>query len=149
MSQTESMNVLNQRTILLIDDNPDDLSFYTDLLKRTSGEYSYSIITASNSEQGVQAFQSNDIDCTFVDFNMPGLDGLATVNALQKIAGHENVPVVLITGEPTQRIQANAARAGAMDFIVKEAITSSEQLERVINKVIAWATELSTTTRTL
>lgn len=137
------MSELNRRKILLIDDNPDDLGFYTDLLKRATGDYCYDIVTATNSEQGVQAFQAHAIDCTFVDFNMPGLDGLATVNALHKIAGHDNVPVVLITGEPTQRIQANAARAGAMDFIAKEAIMSAEQLERVIDKVIAWTGDLS------
>lgn len=74
---------------------------------------------------------------------MPGTDGLTTVEEIHKLAGHENVPVIIITGEPTQRIQASAARLGALDFIPKDSLNSPEQIERLIDKVIGWAQRLS------
>ena len=57
--------------ILIIDDNPDDLEFYTELLGRPTGDYSYEVFLAEDANAGLSIFKENKIDCTFIDFNMP------------------------------------------------------------------------------
>lgn len=129
--------------ILIIDDNPDDLEFYTELLGRPTGDYSYEVFLAEDANAGLSIFKENKIDCTFIDFNMPEDDGLAVIDMLQDLSGHEQIPMVVLTGEPHQRVQADAARHGAMDYIRKDSIKSIEDLEKVIDKVIVWAKSIN------
>jgi CheY-like chemotaxis protein len=128
------------KTVLIIDDSPDDLEFYSRLLGRAGAGRKYTVLTAQDAEQGLKLFDQNDIDCSIVDYNLPDRDGLATVRALQQRAGKRNgAPVVILTGQPKQEIQAEAARSAAFDYVVKDAITSTAQLERVILKAISWS----------
>jgi two-component system chemotaxis response regulator CheY len=52
-----------------------------------------------------------------LDFNMPGCDGLSVLRALQ--AEHPNVAVVMLTGDTTPTLRADAAEAGAAGFLAK------------------------------
>ena len=70
---------------------------------------------------------------------MPESSGLDVVDILQKATSKKQIPLVILTGEPHQAVQAEAARQGALDYIVKDSVNSSEALETVIHKVIAWA----------
>jgi len=132
-----------KRTILIIDDSSDDLEFYAQLLKRANGEFSYTVLTAESAEVGLKIFGAHVVDCTFIDFNMPEHDGLAVVEMLQEKQGRAQIPMVILTGEPHQRVQAEAARQGAMDYITKDSVNSSEVLEKLIDKVTSWAGALN------
>ena len=132
-----------KRTILIIDDSPDDLEFYSQLLRRSNGAYNYSVLTAESAEEGIEIFQVHTVDCTFVDYNMPENDGLSVIETLRKSSNSAHVPMVILTGEPHQSVQAEAARQGALDYILKDSVNSSETLERVIDKVINWSEALN------
>ena len=138
------MSTKTNRTVLLIDDSPDDIEYYSRLLHRASGEYKYNVLTAQDAKAGLALFESNEVDCSLVDYNLPDQDGLETVVALQKSNNNQTTPVVILTGEPTQEVQAEAARSSALDYVAKDAITSSTQLERIIHKTIQWSTSVET-----
>lgn len=138
MDKTENM-----LTVLLIDDNQDDLEFYRQLLERAHSGYDYRVLTAETAEEGIELFRSNQVHCTFIDFNMPGQDGLSTAEAIQDSSELKNTPFVILTGEPHQSIQAKAARLGALDYLIKERINSSDALEAAILKTINWAHALN------
>jgi len=55
--------------ILLIDDNPDDLEFYANILNHLDEEYQ--IHTAESYDEAIPLFNSHDIYCTFIDYNLP------------------------------------------------------------------------------
>ena len=131
------------RRILIIDDSPDDREFYTHLLKKLKRRYIYDIIAVDNAEEGIKAFKDNKIDCTFIDFNMPGKDGLNVVQELQEYAQNTQIAMVMLTGEPHQSVQAQAAKQGAMDYITKDSVSSADMLEKIIDKVTMWATTLN------
>ncbi len=124
-------------TILIIDDNPEDLEFYTNLLKQ--GEGDYDIFTAQDGEEALMLSKDKNIDCTFVDYYLPEMNGMKILEALQKQAGNDILPAVILTGEPNQTIQAEAARKGALDYIVKDVTNTPEQIEAVIRKTMDWA----------
>ena len=124
-------------TILIIDDNPEDLEFYSDLLKQ--GEGNYDILTAQDGEEALALSKDNDIDCTFIDYYLPEMNGMKILEALQDQAKSDILPVVILTGEPNQTIQAEAARKGALDYIVKDVTNTPEQIESVIQKTMDWA----------
>ena len=135
---------MGKRQILIIDDSLDDLEFYARLLTKSSSHYEYKVWTAEGPSRGLEIFKSQKIDCTFIDFHMPEMDGLAVVDLLQKEKSEKHLPMVLLTGEHHQGIQAKAARQGALDYVIKDSISCSQSFEKIINKVISWANVLNT-----
>jgi len=127
-------------TILIIDDSPDDLEFYSTLLSRSAE--GHRVLTALSPSQGFELCAQNKIDCLLVDFNMPEATGL---EVLEKIVmkGPADMAVILLTGQPRQSIQAEAARKGAYDFLVKDAGMSSDELDLIVTKCVRKARELA------
>ena len=126
--------------ILIIDDNPDDLEFYNELLSQCETEYN--VYMAETAEEGLAISKAQTIDCAFIDFNLPERDGVELLEEI-RAESPKHQAMVILTGEPHQKIQAEAARKGALDYIVKDAHTSPEQIEAVIQKVLNWAKELN------
>jgi len=122
--------------ILIVDDSTDDLEFYSDLLSNCKTKYN--VFTTDSVDEGIKIFDQNDIDCTFIDYNMPGKDGVEVLNILSR-KSNRDLAIVILTGEPKKKVKAEAARKGALDYIVKNSHNSPEQLEEVIQKVIKWA----------
>ena len=56
-------------------------------------------------------------DLVFLDIKMPGMDGLEVLQRLK--AGHEALPVVMISGHATVTTAVEATKLGAFDFIEK------------------------------
>ncbi len=61
--------------------------------------------------------ETRTFDLVAVDHYMPGLDGLATLEALRRLPGCP--PVVYVTGSEESRIAVAALKAGADDYVVK------------------------------
>src|SRR6476620_1936072 len=54
-----------------------------------------------------------------LDRDMPGLDGLATLARIHAIANHP--PVIFVTGAQDSKLVVTALKAGAFDYVVKDA----------------------------
>lgn len=135
------------KKILLIDDSPDDLDIYTRLLSQANKDYE--VQTAQTLEEAISLFNRYDIYCTFVDYNLPMMNGIKILEALNEQAKGRVLAIVILTGEPHQTIQAEAARRGALDYIVKGITNTPEQLEAVIKKTVGWAASLNKRQSTL
>ncbi len=66
------------------------------------------------------------------DINLPGMDGLKLLEAVQKL--DDSLPVILITGHGDISMAVNAMRSGAYDFIEKP--FSSELLTDVVRRAM-------------
>ncbi|MGF0539000.1 response regulator [Agrobacterium sp. ES01] len=128
--------------ILMIDDSESDLALFSELIEQA--DPNYSVYTARNAKEGLDLFQEHHIDCALIDFYMPEVNGLRVLDRLQEMALGRVLPLIIFTGSGGQKIQAEAARRGAMDYIVKDpGSNTSEQLDAAIRKVIAWAEALN------
>ncbi|AWN44982.1 two-component system response regulator [Methylobacterium terrae] len=58
-------------------------------------------------------------DLVLVDYNMPGMDGLAVIRHLRMIEHYAQVPIVMITSEVSDAVRLAALDAGATDFLDK------------------------------
>lgn len=130
------------KNILIIDDNPDDLEFYTYTIQQTGKDYK--VFTAKNYVEAAAIFDSKYIDCTFIDYKLPGVNGLGILDEFQKQNVDKILPIIILTGYIDQSVQAEAARRGALDFLIKdETKNTPEQLDAMICKVIDWANDLN------
>ena len=130
------------KNILIIDDNRDDIEFYSDLINQIDDNYK--VYTAIDFLEGISVFENYNIDCTFLDYKLPEMNGLMILEVLRKKNNNKAMPIIILTGENRREIRAESARQGALDFLVKDMNTTTpEQLDAVIKKVIKRANELN------
>jgi putative two-component system response regulator len=58
-------------------------------------------------------------DVALVDFQMPGMDGVALIKAMRSAPTYQDQPLVMITADTEKTIRLDALQAGAMEFLHK------------------------------
>ena len=99
--------------ILLVDDDADNLRFVQRLLEAEN----YQVKTAHSGEQGLKALNDERPDLVLLDVNMPGIDGLKTIELLRR--KENTTAVVFVTANSNTRDIVKGLDAGALDYIVK------------------------------
>ncbi|MEH1925203.1 PAS domain-containing protein [Nostoc sp.] len=123
-----------QRTLLIVDDSPEDRELYRRYLLRDR-ESSYTILEATLGQQGLELWQQHQPDAVLLDYRLPDMDGLEFLVRLQPSTQQPCLPVIVVTGQGNEAIAVKAIKAGAQDYIVKEQITS-EGLQIAVNGAI-------------
>lgn len=121
------------KTILIIDD--DDTMHV--ILEKILGD-EFSLLLAKNAQEGIDELSKNRIDLIMTDIHMPGMSGLEFLESLMVDAKKELIPILIITGQPTNEKEKKALDLGASDFIQKlDFLEDQEKVrERVRSKII-------------
>ncbi|HVT51552.1 MAG TPA: response regulator [Dongiaceae bacterium] len=80
---------------------------------------SYLVDMAQSGTDGIAKAQATRYDAIVLDHHMPGQDGLATLE--QIFALGDPPPVIYVTGESEGRVAVAALKAGATEYVIKEA----------------------------
>jgi CheY-like chemotaxis protein len=56
-------------TVLIIDDNEEDLKYWSDSLRRSSSNYT--VLESSSAAAGLELCRSRAVDCVVLDLDMP------------------------------------------------------------------------------
>jgi DNA-binding NtrC family response regulator len=98
---------------LLVDDDDQWLSAHARIL----GRHGYGVETAKDAEAALLALQHTSFDVLVSDITMPGVSG---IDLLQRIRADGNdIPVVLVTGDPHIDTAIGAMEHGAVRYIAK------------------------------
>lgn len=122
------------RTILLVDDSPEDRELYRRYLLHDR-QYDYKILEASLGKQGLELWQQHQPDAVLLDYRLPDLDGLEFLSRLQSLLQQHELPAIVVTGQGSEAIAVQAMKAGAQDYLVKEQL-SAESLRIALNSTI-------------
>ena len=118
-------------TVLIIDDDDvDRLAIKRALSKTTYTAQTNDAVDRSSTEQ--QLSQQN-FDCIFMDYFLPGENGLEMVKLLRD-KGVET-PIIILTGQGDEDLVAEILRAGASDYLSKNQL-SADALQRTLNYVM-------------
>lgn len=98
--------------ILVVDDEP----LYVRLLEETLKIEGYTVYTASNGYDAVEATSKHTLDLVVMDVMMPGMDGFS---ACQKIRTFSNVPIIMLTSKAAESDRVMGLDLGADDYVVK------------------------------
>ena len=99
--------------ILWVDDEIDLLQPYIIYLKGKN----YDVTTASNGEDAVDIVQNGQFDIIFLDENMPGMNGLETLQEMKRL--RPEIPVVMITKSEEEHIMEQAIGEKIADYLIK------------------------------
>lgn len=98
--------------VLIVDDNEQITSILAEYAKKEG----YMPIVATDGEEALQKFKSENPDILLLDVMMPKIDGFSVCRQIRKSS---NVPIIMITarGEDFEKIMG--LEIGADDYIVK------------------------------
>lgn len=104
--------------ILLVDDESDLLRAY----RRALTGAGYQVETAGDGASAVETFQKGRFHAVVSDIAMPHMNGVQLLRAIRE---HDlDVPVILVTGEPSVETAIQALDYGALRYLVKPVDTS-------------------------
>lgn len=111
----ENGKFMHNRTILVVDDTPDNLFLISSLLKN-----SYNIKVANSGEKALSYIQNNDKpDLILLDIMMPGLSGYDVIVKLKENKDTKDIPVIFLTAKNTIEDEKKGFELGASDYITK------------------------------
>ena len=119
--------------ILIIEDNPGDVTLVREMLSGTPPTSSYNLIPAGTLAQGMAKLVEEDVDVVLLDLSLPDSFGFRTLASLQSTAPH--VPVIVMTGYGDESFAARARHEGAQGFISKNEL-NTRMLRRMIRQGI-------------
>lgn len=124
--------------VLLVDDDPDDFLLTSDYLGEIQ-TWHFEIEWAKNFEEAVEKIKHRSHDVYFFDFLLGARTGLELLQEAVRL--RTEAPIVLLTGKGDQRIDQEAMRLGAADYLVKAEL-DAEKLERCIRYALDRAANL-------
>lgn len=84
----------DKKKILVIDDDPNLVSFLTMLLQ----DNGYDCITASDGKEGMEQVTKNKPDLILLDITMPETTGVRFYRNIKDQPDYSSIPVVMVTG---------------------------------------------------
>jgi CheY-like chemotaxis protein len=107
--------------VLVVDDDPDILSFFTHILQR----HVTSCDTAASGEEALKLFeQKGDYSLLFIDWKLPGINGIELTRMLRGCSGPGKAAVIMISAAEWSTIEAEAKNAGVDKFLSKPLFAS-------------------------
>ena len=82
------------KTILVVDDDPDTLTFLTTVLEDSG----YSTVSAMDGTEALKRIEESPPDLVTLDIAMPEKSGVAVYRSLKEDDGLKSIPVIIITG---------------------------------------------------
>ena len=103
---------MNERRILVVDDDADIRGLLRELLERRG----FAVAEAADGKQALQEMYEGRPDLVLLDVSMPGLDGWTTLERIRELS---DVPVVMLTARSEELEKTRGLRAGADDYVTK------------------------------
>ena len=125
------LNLIAKKTILLVDDSPDNLVLMNDLLKDL-----YKVKIANSGEKALRiAATGQPPDLVLLDVMMPQMDGHEVCRRLKADPALREIPVIFLTAKSEADDEKLGLDLGAVDYITKP-ISPPITLSRVRNHLL-------------
>lgn len=119
---------MNKRSILLVDDNPDDVTFTLRAFKKNN--IFNEIVVAPDGEKALKLLLSENAvpalrpALVLLDVKLPKLDGIEVLRRIRSDPRTESLPVIMLTTSSEESDIVNSYRLGANSFVRKPVVFS-------------------------
>src|SRR4030066_2254572 len=103
-----------------------------DLLEGFLIKEGFSVKAVANGREALQRLEGNFFDIALIDYKMPELDGLQTLQEIRKL--YPAIPVVMMTAYGTVETAVASMKEGALDYLTKP--IDLDELLLMLQKVI-------------
>jgi signal transduction histidine kinase len=120
--------------VLLVDDSPADRLAVRRALERDVDSV-WVMESVTSAEEALGRIASAPPDVMLVDYHLPGMTGLGLLRELHTRYPGTAPAVVVLTGSGSERVAVDAMKAGAQDYLIKDAY-SAERLRRSLRGAV-------------
>ncbi len=103
------------KNVLYADDDPG----LRRLVERGLGAQGVRVVAVEDGQAALERLAVEEFDVVGLDYYMPRLDGFGALQRIQAMPNHP--PVIIVTGAQDSAVAVNALKAGAFDYVVKDA----------------------------
>lgn len=112
--------------ILAVDDDENILSLVCDILEKEK----FTVITASDTEEGYKKAINSQPDLIILDIKMPKIGGIELCRILRQEPSTKTIPIIMLTVESTETDKVIGFGIGADEYVTKP-FSSKEFVARV------------------
>ncbi|MEX0892205.1 MAG: response regulator [Gemmatimonadota bacterium] len=103
------------KTVLLVEDNEDNLVVYRTILEHVG----YRVIEARDGEEGVAAAREHHPDLILMDISIPKIDGWEATKRLKADDATRAIPIIALTAHALEEDRQKATDAGCDGYLAK------------------------------
>ena len=101
--------------ILYVEDNDDNIY----VIRNRLGRAGYTIIVATDGDQGVSMARTEQPDLILMDLRLPGLDGWEATRQLKAMSETRDIPIIALSAHAMAGDRQKALAAGCEDYDTK------------------------------
>jgi CheY-like chemotaxis protein len=124
-------------SVLLVDSNDTDRTYYADRLKQSSPEYA--IYEAASGQGGLEFCEAHPPDCIVLEIDLADMSGFEVLVRLVPVARKPDVAVIILTHLANHYLAELAVKNGAFACLVKTD-AHGDILDKTILKAISTVT---------
>lgn len=114
--------------IFLVDDDDFDAMSFERALSRSG--MSYELTVCKDAAEGLEQIVKGEYDCVFLDYQLPGIDGLELLKKMRALG--IIAPIAVMTSQGDEKIAVEMMKAGAFDYFPKAEV-NSDNIRKVIS----------------
>ena len=107
---------MSSKTILIVDDSR---AMRAMLVSTIESINSYNIVEASTGFEALRLLPREKVDLILTDINMPDINGLELLSYLRNNPNYQEIPVIIVSSEGSQKDIDKGKQLGANDYIIK------------------------------
>ncbi len=127
-SQKPATRNSKPETILIIEDNPDNMTTIKAVLQNR-----YAMLEATDGEKGLRTAFSERPSLILLDMSLPKVDGYEVVRQMKSSSETRDIPIIAITAHAMKGDRERILKAGCDDYIAKPI-----EPESFLKKVAEW-----------
>jgi two-component system, cell cycle response regulator DivK len=118
------------KTVLVVEDNKDNLQIITYALQRAG----YEVIAAETGEEGVELAIARRPFFVIMDINLPGIDGIEATRRIRASEADGSIPIIAITSYAMLGDREKMLAAGCNGYFEKpfDPLTIVAQIHKLI-----------------
>jgi CheY-like chemotaxis protein len=116
--------------VLIVDDDPLIRALIVSALRKDC-----LVAVAAEGSEGFYKALEQTPDVAVIDVNMPGWDGLKTLEAFRAHPALKNVKVIMLTADASKQTVIAAIQGGAHDYMIKTTFAKAD-LYRKLNRLV-------------
>jgi two-component system, response regulator len=126
-TMTGLQNIMDNRTILLVEDNPDDVALTIRALRKSALDHT--LVVANDGLEALELLQGNGPQqghelnqlprLVLLDLKLPNLTGLETLQRLRAHQRTQCLPVIILTSSREEQDILGSYRLGANSYLRK------------------------------
>jgi len=116
--------------VLIIDDDPLIRTLLVSALRKEC----FVAVAAEGAEGFAKALELKP-DVAVIDVNMPGWDGLKTLEAFRSHIDLRDIKIIMLTADASKQTVMAAVRAGANDYLIKTSFSKAD-FYRKLNRLV-------------